>query len=129
MKAWLKFSPSIVNKAIISGAMKRYDISFHILRADITPKGGKMLIELDGEQVEEAIEYIENQGIEVSPITKVVKKDTDKCFDCGACVSLCPVEAICITNDWSIEIDDQMCIGCGFCTYSCPTKAINVIGE
>jgi len=127
MKAWLRFSPSIVNKAIISDTMKNYDIDFNILRADISPRGGKMLVEIEGKQVKDSIEYMEMQGINVEPVKKVVTKEEEKCVDCGACVSLCPVKAICIMDDWSIDIDDQLCIGCGFCTSSCPMKAIVVM--
>lgn len=127
MKAWLRFSPSIVNKAIISDTMKNYDIDFNILRADISPRGGKMLVEIEGKQVQDSIEYMERQGINVEPVKKVVTKEEEKCVDCGACVSLCPVKAICIMDDWSIDIDDQLCIGCGFCTSSCPMKAIVVM--
>ncbi|MBI5680490.1 MAG: 4Fe-4S binding protein [Methanobacterium sp.] len=126
MRVWLKFSPDIVNKSIISDAMKKYDMTFNILRANITPKGGKALIELEGDEVEEGIEFMESHGINVDPVKKVLKKDDEKCVDCGACVSLCPVKAICIKDDWSIEIDDQLCIACGFCTSSCPMKAIAV---
>lgn len=126
MKAWLTFSPSIVNKAIISNLVKTYDINFNILRADITPQGGKMLIEINGTQQSQAIEFLEKEGIHLNPIKKVVKKDEEKCIDCGACISLCPVEAICPAEDWTVEVDDQLCIGCGFCTSSCPTRAITV---
>lgn len=127
MRAWLNFSPNIVNKSIISDAMKKYDITFNILRANITPKGGKALIELEGEEVDKGIAYMESQGIKVSPIKKVLKRDEEKCVDCGACVSLCPVKAICIKEDWSIGIDNHLCIGCGFCTGSCPMKAITIV--
>lgn len=126
MKAWLTFSPSIVNRSIISDLVKNFDVSFNILRADITPKGGKMLIEISGTQRRQAIEFLEKEGIQLTPIKKVVKKDEDKCIDCGACISLCPVKAICSADDWTVEVDDQLCIGCGFCTFSCPTRAIKV---
>lgn len=124
MKAWLRFSTSIVNKSVISDTMKLFDIDFNILKADITPRGGKMLVEIGGPQGSKSISYMEDKGIEVTPILKVVKKDTDKCLECGACVSLCPVEAICILDNWDIDIDNQKCIGCGFCISSCPTQAI-----
>jgi L-aspartate semialdehyde sulfurtransferase ferredoxin len=126
VKAWLKFSPSIVSKPVISDLIKSYDVSFNILRADITPKGGKMLIEIRGSEAEKGIEYMEKEGIQLTPIKKVVKKDEEKCVDCGECISLCPVEAITINPDWIVELDDQKCIGCGFCTSSCPTKAITI---
>lgn len=127
MKAWLTFSPKIVNKAIISKLIKNYDIKFNILKADITPKGGKMLIDISGNEYQKGIKFLEKEGIRLTPAKKVVKKDEDKCIDCGACVSLCPVKAILIEEDWTIEVDDQQCIGCGFCTSSCPTKAIKVM--
>lgn len=126
MKAWLNFSPSIVNRTIISDLVKNFDIAFNILRADITPKGGKMLIEISGTQQKEAIKFLDNEGIQLIPIKKVVKKDDEKCIDCGACISLCPVKAIYPDDDWTVEVDDQLCIGCGFCTFSCPTRAIKV---
>lgn len=124
MKAWLRFSPNIVNKSIISDTMKLCDINFNILKANITPRGGQMLVEISGPQEAESIRYMEGQGIEVTPILNVVQKDTDKCLECGACVSLCPVNAICVMEDWEIDIDNQKCIGCGFCISSCPTRAI-----
>jgi ferredoxin len=115
-----------VNKHVISDLIKTYDVTFNILRADITPKGGKMLIEISGSEAEEGIKYMEKEGIQLNPIKKVVKKDEDKCVDCGECVSLCPVEAIKIDENWTVLLDDQKCIGCGFCTSSCPTKAIKI---
>lgn len=127
MKAWLTFSPNIVSKPIISNLVKNYDITFNILRADITPKGGKMLIEISGTQQKQAVEFMEKEGIHLNPINKVVKKDEEKCIDCGACISLCPVEAIKPAEDWTIEVDDLKCIGCSFCTNSCPTRAIRVM--
>ncbi len=126
MKAWLKFSPSIVNKTVISDLIKNFDVTFNILKADITPKGGKMLIEISGNEAEEGIKYMEKEGIQLNPIKKVVKKDEEKCMDCGECISLCPVNAIEMEEDWTVELDNQKCIGCGFCTTSCPTKAIKI---
>jgi len=127
MKAWLTFSPNIVSKPIISNLVKNYDITFNILRADITPKGGKMLIEISGTQQKQAIDFMGKEGIHLNPINKVLKKDEEKCIDCGACISLCPVEAIKPAEDWTIEVDDLKCIGCSFCTNSCPTRAIRVM--
>lgn len=126
MKAWLKFSPTIVNKTVISDLIKNYDVTFNILKANITPKGGKMLIEISGSEAKEGIKYMEKEGIQLNPIKKVVKKDEDKCMDCGECISLCPVNAIKMDEDWTVELDNQKCIGCGFCTTSCPTKAIKI---
>lgn len=127
MKAWLYFSPEMANKAVITDLVKKFDVNFNILRADINPQGGKMLIEINGPEAEKGIAYIEKSGINVSPVKRVVKKDEEMCIDCGACVSLCPVRAITMENDWTVEVKDKECIGCKLCSYSCPTKAIKVI--
>lgn len=117
----------MVNKAVITDLIKKFDVSFNILRADINSQGGKMLIEIDGPEAEEGIAYVEKAGITVSPAKRVVKKEEDLCIDCGACVSLCPVSAITLEKDWTVEVNDKECIGCKLCTYSCPTKAIKVV--
>lgn len=127
MKAWLSFSPKMVNQAVITNLIKNFDVSFNILRADINPKGGKMLVEISGPEAEEGIAYIEKAGIVVNRAKRVVKKDEELCIDCGACVSLCPVRAISVEDDWTIDVDDKECVGCKLCTYSCPTKAIKVV--
>jgi L-aspartate semialdehyde sulfurtransferase ferredoxin len=127
MKAWLKFSPKMVNQAVITHMIKKFDVSFNILRADINPKGGQMLIEISGPDAKEGIEYIKKEGIDVSPVKRVVKKDEELCIDCGACISLCPVKAIEIEKDWTVDVKDKECIGCKLCTFSCPTKAIKVV--
>ncbi|UTB31899.1 MAG: 4Fe-4S binding protein [Methanobacterium sp. ERen5] len=127
MKAWLYFSPKMANKAVITDLVKNFDVNFNILRADIDSQGGKMLMEINGPEAEQGIAYIENAGINVSPIKRVVKKDENMCIDCGACVSLCPVHAIIVDDDWTVEVKDKECIGCKLCSYSCPTKAIKVI--
>lgn len=62
MKAWLNFSPNIVNKTVIADLIKNYDINFNILKANITPKGGKMLIEIDGKEAKEGIKFLEREA-------------------------------------------------------------------
>lgn len=126
MKVWLRFLPDMVDKPVLSDALRHYDVDFNILRANIAPNGGELLLDIEGENIKDFIKYVEKNSIEVKKVKKVVKKDEDKCVNCGGCVSLCPVKAILITENWEIELDDKICIGCGFCADSCPTKAIKL---
>lgn len=48
----------------------------------------------------------------------------NECTGCGACVDVCPVEAIEIVNGKAI-INDE-CIDCGACVDECPVEAISV---
>lgn len=53
----------------------------------------------------------------------VVYKKT--CVGCGACVGVCPVEAI-ILKDGIAQIDPNKCISCGACVGTCPVNAIKM---
>ena len=52
-----------------------------------------------------------------------VKVDNSKCTGCGACVDVCPVDAIKIENGKAVINDD--CVDCGACISQCSVKAIS----
>lgn len=54
-------------------------------------------------------------------MTAVVEKNT--CTGCGACVDVCPVEAIKVNG--VADISDA-CVDCGQCVDACPVKAITL---
>ena len=47
----------------------------------------------------------------------------DNCTMCGACVEVCPTEAI-SEGDPKYIIDPELCSECGVCADECPTDAI-----
>lgn len=51
----------------------------------------------------------------------------DVCLSCGACVGICPLDAIYL-NEWRIEFDEAKCTRCNICVGACPVGAIT-IGE
>jgi len=51
--------------------------------------------------------------------------DEKKCIGCGACASICPVNAIKIVNG-KANIDPKKCIKCGSCAQFCPVSAIEI---
>ena len=53
-----------------------------------------------------------------------VKIDGDKCTACGACVEVCPVDAITIKE--TAIVDEKTCIDCGTCVNGCPVEAIEL---
>jgi Pyruvate/2-oxoacid:ferredoxin oxidoreductase delta subunit len=50
--------------------------------------------------------------------------DDDKCVDCGACISLCPTDALCFDEENRLKLYYDRCIGCLLCLNSCPRFAI-----
>lgn len=49
---------------------------------------------------------------------------SDECTLCGACESVCPVEAI-SAGDSKYVIDAETCTDCGACESTCPVEAIS----
>lgn len=52
------------------------------------------------------------------------KIDSSKCTGCGACVEVCPVDAIKLDNGKALVGDE--CVECGACVNECPNEAIEV---
>jgi ferredoxin len=50
---------------------------------------------------------------------------TDKCNGCGACMRLCPVDAITGSKNALHGIAKDRCIECGACGRICPREAVN----
>ena len=53
-----------------------------------------------------------------------VKIDKYTCIGCGACVDVCPVQALSL-EDGKAKCDEGTCIDCGACIGTCPVQAIS----
>ncbi len=51
--------------------------------------------------------------------------DTKKCDFCGACVAVCPFNAINLYEN-HFEVLESKCTECGICVKICPTKALKI---
>lgn len=51
--------------------------------------------------------------------------DKEKCDGCGACVEVCPVDAIKVESDTAV-VDEEECVDCGSCVGECPNEAISM---
>lgn len=54
----------------------------------------------------------------------MVKINIIKCINCGACVGVCPVNALILTEK-GITFDKDKCINCGACIKICPANAVS----
>jgi L-aspartate semialdehyde sulfurtransferase ferredoxin len=126
-KFHLSFTPDLVNEPITYRMVKDYDLQINILRAEVDDVGGKMLIEMQGkaDMIQKAVKYLKGYKVEVREIKAYVQKDEDRCTHCGACISICPVEAMCMDLDTKmVHYQPEKCIACGTCIDACPPAAI-----
>ena len=126
----LHFPHDLVSEPIISRLVKEYDLECNILKASITPREvGIMVLGLKGgdKHYKQAIEYLKTLQITVQPLSQDITRNEDRCTDCGACVTICPSEAL--TKDprtQEVRFDKDACIGCELCIPACPMGAMEV---
>ena len=130
-KIVLNFPKDKIDRPIVYKLIKDFDLEFNILKASITPDSeGIMVLELTGDikKIDEGIKYLKDQSVKVEPLSKDIKVNWDKCVQCGACVSICPTEALYIKDRKTMEVafDLEKCIACELCIRPCPPRAIEV---
>ena len=54
------------------------------------------------------------------------KINSKLCTGCGACIEVCPFEAIQIENG-KAKVNDETCVGCGVCAAGCLVGAIQIM--
>lgn len=123
----LRFSEKVVNEPITSQVIIEQGVTINILSAHINQRGGQILAEVPSVHTEDIVKAFRDKGVDVI-IRKLIEVDGERCFDCGACLSLCPVEAIAFKEDFSVIFDEEKCIGstCGLCLDACPARAIKL---
>ena len=126
----LRFPKKVVNEPIAVNLVKKFDLSFNILKATIYPrKEGFMVLELSGHKknFQRGVRYLKGLGIKVESIGQDIKRDDDKCFQCGACTAVCPTGALNIKRpEMEVIFDRERCSACEICVMACPAQAMEV---
>jgi len=126
----LRFPEKIVDQPIAVNLVKKFDLSFNILKATIYPrKEGFMVIELSGHRknFKEGVRYLKSLGIKVENIGHDIKRDEEICFQCGACTAVCPTGALYIKRpEMEVIFNKDRCSACELCVVACPARAMKV---
>jgi Na+-translocating ferredoxin:NAD+ oxidoreductase RNF subunit RnfB len=124
----LRLSEDLVSEPVVSQVILENKVQFAILSAHINSKGGEIVLEVPDEATEKVVQAFREKGASVS-VPKLIEVDDKKCFSCGSCVALCPVEAISVGSDSTINFDKEKCVGstCSICVDACPARAIKSI--
>ena len=126
----LKFSEKIVEQPIISKIILDLKVPINIITAHVDSKGGEVLTEVPDESLDAILKAFRKKGVTVS-LPKLIEVECEKCVNCGSCITLCPVEAITMTEDSSIVFDREKCLGstCSACVDACPARAIKSVKQ
>lgn len=126
----LRFPKENIDQPIICKLVKKYGVDFNILKADINlQQEGVMVLELMGHKtkVDEGIKYLKGVGVQVERVATGIRRDDEKCFQCGACTGICPTGALFVRrSDMAVLFDPDKCTGCGLCVGVCPVRAMAV---
>jgi len=126
----LRFSEKIVEEPITSQIVLELKVPINIITAHVNSKGGEVLAEVPDESLDKIIKAFRKRGATVS-LPKLIEVDNEKCVSCGACVALCPVEAITVDKDAAIVFSKEKCVGstCSVCVDACPARAIKSVKQ
>ena len=126
----LTFPHNLLDKPVVYKLVKDYNLTFNILQARITPEeAGLLILELSGrkEDYDKGVKYLTNLGVKIQALSKDVIRDEEKCTHCGACVTICPTNALNLDKDtMKVNFDSKKCIACELCVKACPPRAMVV---
>jgi len=126
----LRFPPTAVNEPIIANLIRKFDLDCNILKAVIYPrKEGLAVMEVSGHRknFHKGMHYLKSLGVKVESIAQDIKRDEDKCYQCGACTAVCPTGALAVRRpEMTVIFDKEKCSACELCVVACPSRAMEV---
>lgn len=126
----LHFPQALVDQPIIYRLVKDHDLVLNILRASISPEeAGMIVMELSGKKgnFDKGVSYLEDLGVTIQPLAQDVIWDEQRCTQCGACIGLCPTDALHMDPETRrISFHEEKCVVCEACIKPCPARAIQV---
>jgi NAD-dependent dihydropyrimidine dehydrogenase PreA subunit len=116
------------SEPVLSKVILETKAQVNILKADIDQDRGVMVINIIGsaDDAKKVIKAFEKYGVKTRSIKKKITLDSGKCIDCGACISLCPVDALKFDGKNNLYLQEDRCIQCKACVKACPMKALAI---
>lgn len=127
---YLSFPPEASGRPVVCNLGLLFNLSFNILKADISPRHeGSLTLEITGREEDygKGLSYLKENGVKITPASQKVSRDEDACMHCGLCTSLCRTKALSVdTKSRKVIFDVEKCSACGMCTRVCPVRAMVV---
>jgi len=127
MKVLLRYSSVTSKEPHIAKVILETNALINIVRANVSPVGGETVLDVSDDKYEAVVELFRSRGVEVVLLPAPILLDEKRCCQCGACVSICPVEVFSFEHDWRVRLDGANCIQCGVCISACPFGAVSLM--
>ncbi|MFA6890865.1 MAG: NIL domain-containing protein [Sphaerochaetaceae bacterium] len=125
----LKFTPMLVDKPLVGKLVKSFDLEINILNADVASgKGGMLVVEFEGtaSHLRDAVAWLGQIGVVVSPMSADILFVQERCVDCGACTAVCQSGALSLDRNAKLVYDPTRCVVCGLCVHACPLRLFSI---
>lgn len=126
----LHFPKDIVDQPIIYRLVKDFDLEFNLLKATIYPRQeGVIVLELRGhpKNFKDGVKYLKDAGVHVQRVASEVRRNEERCYQCGTCTAICPTGALYVKRpEMEIIFDPDKCSACELCCPVCPARAMEV---
>lgn len=121
----------MTQKPLVCYLTKQFDLLFNILSATVSSKKeGHMVLELTSDSktaFNKGIKYLKDHGVLISYPEQEIYKDEEVCNHCGACIAVCPTEALHIKRpEMEVVFDKEKCSVCELCILTCPVRAMGL---
>ncbi len=126
MKLYCRFSPQVIRAPILADAILETGVRIDIERARVDATSGEIVINVPDEGCRSVVDYLQRHQVDVTRLGEAISKDEENCVHCGACISVCPVDAHAYQHDWSVRLDAAACVQCGACITACPVSVLRL---
>jgi len=126
----LEFSREVVDQPIIYRLVKDFNLEFNLLKAAINPRQeGLIVMELRGhpKDFRRGLKYLKDSGVKVKRVAGEVRRNEERCYQCGTCTAVCPSGALYIERpSMAVNFAPEKCSACELCCLACPAQAMEV---
>jgi L-aspartate semialdehyde sulfurtransferase ferredoxin len=127
-KLMLYFPKSEIEQPIVYHLIKDYNLKINLIRAKISPEEfGYLVMDVTGEEadINRGLDYVRGFNVDVNTTYRGLRRNEDKCTNCGNCLSHCPSGALSIDDRKTrkVEFKPDKCIECLACIRACPFDA------
>jgi NAD-dependent dihydropyrimidine dehydrogenase PreA subunit len=96
-----------IHNPIISESIVETGILINIMVANIDSTYGELIADVSDFRFDKIKRALESRGAIVSILDRPIHRDEEECIECGACISVCPMNVYSFDETWSVQIDEK----------------------